>query len=194
MYCQHHSHSSQIQCEKYNNKMTQTEWIKTEPNEEDVSKPSWNSQSLHKSKRYRVQTGKGKGYLCFNKRMYTEQGETLHKLKSTCIQTKKQEGYNSFNKRSSKQGGMLFFCSDCGESFTQIGKLYSHKIREHSAENLYHCNDCGKRFVQRGYLDNHMKIHTGMNLYHCHICGKGFVYGEGVKRHMRIHTRKKSFA
>ncbi|CAB1327624.1 unnamed protein product, partial [Coregonus sp. 'balchen'] len=84
-----------------------------------------------------------------------------------------------------------FSCSDCGERFTLMGKLNSHRIMIPSGKNPYRCDECGKCFVQRGALDSHMRVHTGLNLHRCRDCGKGFVYVRGLNSHWKIHTKEK---
>uniref|UniRef100_A0AAZ3S4R6 C2H2-type domain-containing protein n=1 Tax=Oncorhynchus tshawytscha TaxID=74940 RepID=A0AAZ3S4R6_ONCTS len=109
-----------------------------------------------------------------------------------------------------------FCCSDCGECFTQMGKLNSHRIMIHSRGNQFRCDECGKCFAQWGYLDSHMKIHTRVNcgkvftqsdrfepslttlkdhpgekLYCCGECGKYFSNAGSLNYHRRSHTEEK---
>ncbi|XP_055785635.1 oocyte zinc finger protein XlCOF8.4-like [Salvelinus fontinalis] len=186
-YDQYSTQSSQTQSEEYKDR--------TKFKEVDSSKPTSGSRPQPESRR--TQTEKGKSFI-------SSKGRKSMDLKSPVQRRRHTEDKS-------------FCCSDCGERFTQMGRLNSHRIMIHSRGNKFRCDECGKCFAQWGYLDSHMRIHTRVNcgkvftrserfepslttlkdrtgekLYCCVECGKYFSNTGSLNYHRRSHTEKKS--
>ncbi|XP_029610832.1 uncharacterized protein LOC115195174 [Salmo trutta] len=110
-----HKSSSQIQSEEYIDKTASTEQIKTEPKEEDSSEPTSESQPLR-----------------ISKRTLTEKDTLSSKVRKS-MDLKSPVHRRSYTEMREKP----FCCSDCGERFTLMGKLNSHRIMMHSGKNPY---------------------------------------------------------
>ncbi|XP_055764400.1 oocyte zinc finger protein XlCOF8.4-like [Salvelinus fontinalis] len=186
-YDQYSTQSSQTQSEEYKDR--------SKPKEVHSSKPTSGSRPQPKSRRTQAEKGK---------RFISSKGRTSVDLKSPA-------------QRRCQTEVKSFCCSDCGERFTQMGKLNSHRIMIHSRGNQFRCDECGKCFAQWGYLDSHMKIHTRVNcgkvftqsdrfkpslttlkdhtgekFYCCGECGKYFSNAGSLTYHRRSHTEEKS--
>ncbi|XP_073832910.1 uncharacterized protein [Musca autumnalis] len=78
-------------------------------------------------------------------------------------------------------------CDICGQSFSQLGNLRTHKLR-HTGIKAYKCQECPKDFFTGKELKAHMLSHTGIWPHICEICGKRCRDGGVLSAHMRRHT------
>ncbi|XP_029612415.1 gastrula zinc finger protein XlCGF48.2-like isoform X1 [Salmo trutta] len=163
-YDQYSTQSSQTQSEEYKDKMASTEHIKREPKEDDSSEPTSDSHPQ-----------------CKLKKTWTEKGQSSNGRKSMDLKSPVQRRHTEVQP---------FCCSDCGEHFTQMGKLDAHR-KAHTGEKPHRCGECGKCFTQVGYLNYHRKTHTGEKPHRCNDCGKCFFRVGDLTLHMRIHTGEK---
>ncbi|XP_045554828.1 oocyte zinc finger protein XlCOF8.4 [Salmo salar] len=163
-YDQYPTQSSQTQSEEYKNRMASTEQIKTEPKEDNSSEPTSDCQSQ-----------------CKLKKTWTEIGQSSKGRKTMALRSPVQRSHTEEKP---------FCCSDCGERFTQMGKLDAHR-KAHKGKKPHRCDECGKCFTQVGYLNYHRKTHTGEKPHRCHDCGKCFYRVGDLTLHMRIHTGEK---
>ncbi|XP_055764026.1 zinc finger and SCAN domain-containing protein 22-like [Salvelinus fontinalis] len=164
-YDQYPTQSSQTQSEEYKDTMAFTEEIKTDPKVDDSSEPTSDSQPQ-----------------CKLKKTWTEKGQSSNGGESLDLKSPVQ--------RRSHTEDTSFCCSDCGERFTQMGKLDAHR-KAHKGKKPHRCDECGKCFTQVGYLNYHRKTHTGEKPHRCHDCGKCFYRVGDLTLHMRIHTGEK---
>ncbi|KAM9398107.1 uncharacterized protein ACWYII_033072 [Salvelinus alpinus] len=161
-YDQYPTQSSQS--EEYKDTMAFTEEIKTEPKEDNSSEPTSDSHPQ-----------------CKLKKTWTEIGQSSKGRKTMDLRSPVQRSHTEEKP---------FCCSDCGERFTQMGKLDAHR-KAHKGKKPHRCDECGKCFTQVGYLNYHRKTHTGEKPHRCHDCGKCFYRVGDLTLHMRIHTGEK---
>nr|XP_046175425.1 gastrula zinc finger protein XlCGF48.2-like isoform X1 [Oncorhynchus gorbuscha] len=163
-YDQYSTQSSQTQSEEYEDRMASTEQIKTEPKEDNSSEPTSDSYPQ-----------------CKLKKTWTEIGQSSKGRKTMDLRSPVQMSHTEEKS---------FCCSDCGERFTQMGKLDAHR-KAHKGKKPHRCDECGKCYTQSGYLNYHRKTHTGEKPHRCHDCGKCFYRVGDLTLHMRIHTGEK---
>lgn len=85
---------------------------------------------------------------------------------------------------------LLYKCSHCQKSFTELKKLQMH---QQAHERAFGCNWCGKGFYQSADLRRHLRTHTGERPYLCTWCSKSFSQRSNLRRHMRIHTGERPY-
>lgn len=88
------------------------------------------------------------------------------------------------------RGGVLYKCSHCRKSFTELEKLQVH---QQAHERAFGCNWCGKGFYQSADLRRHLRTHTGERPYLCTWCSKSFSQRSNLRRHVRIHTGERPY-
>lgn len=85
---------------------------------------------------------------------------------------------------------MLYKCSLCKKSFTELKKL---RVHQQAHERAFGCNWCGKGFYQSADLRRHLRTHTGERPYLCTWCSKSFTQRSNLLRHVRIHTGERPY-
>lgn len=85
---------------------------------------------------------------------------------------------------------VLYKCSHCRKSFTELKKL---QIHQQAHERAFGCNWCGKGFYQSADLRRHLRTHTGERPYLCTWCSKSFSQRSNLRRHVRIHTGERPY-
>ncbi|KAG7334892.1 hypothetical protein KOW79_001488 [Hemibagrus wyckioides] len=85
---------------------------------------------------------------------------------------------------------VLYKCSHCRKSFTELKKLQMH---QQAHERAFGCNWCGKGFYQSADLRRHLRTHTGERPYLCTWCSKSFSQRSNLRRHVRIHTGERPY-
>lgn len=91
---------------------------------------------------------------------------------------------------SMEHGKVLYKCSHCRKSFTELKKLHVH---QQAHERAFGCNWCGKGFYQSADLRRHLRTHTGERPYLCTWCSKSFSQRSNLRRHVRIHTGERPY-
>uniref|UniRef100_A0AAY5KGI8 C2H2-type domain-containing protein n=1 Tax=Esox lucius TaxID=8010 RepID=A0AAY5KGI8_ESOLU len=86
-----------------------------------------------------------------------------------------------------------FYCSDCGRTFTLLGRLRDHYLHQHKFTGPYPCSQCEKTFIELRYLVEHETIHSGEFPYQCSVCQKKFRTAKSLTLHSRKHTGEKPF-
>lgn len=118
--------------------------------------------------------------------LITEASE-LEELHNTAQQN--QEG-SVENVSKEVQGELMYKCSHCRKSFTELKKLHVH---QQAHERAFGCNWCGKGFYQSADLRRHLRTHTGERPYLCTWCSKSFSQRSNLRRHVRIHTGERPY-
>ncbi|XP_060758628.1 zinc finger protein 180 [Neoarius graeffei] len=85
---------------------------------------------------------------------------------------------------------VLYKCSHCRKTFTELKKLQMH---QQAHERAFGCNWCGKGFYQSADLRRHLRTHTGERPYLCTWCSKSFSQRSNLRRHVRIHTGERPY-
>lgn len=73
-------------------------------------------------------------------------------------------------------------CEICGNQYTTVGLLNTHKKRQH-AEQKFECDVCFVAFDQPRKLLHHRRIHSEPMKIHCRYCQLGFFNAKSLNKH-----------
>lgn len=81
----------------------------------------------------------------------------------------------------------LYFCDQCGKSFSEKGNFNVHLTR-HTGQKQFECDECGRKEFTLHLLKLHVRIkHRGELPYVCKYCGQRFDNCIKRLRHERGH-------
>ena len=90
----------------------------------------------------------------------------------------------------------LFSCSQCDQSFANLGELNKHEA-EHKSDKPYSCSQCDKKFKNPCELNQHEAEHQSDKPFSCKKCGKNFVKNEVLGREfmkqLKLYKKHKNF-
>ncbi|KAK7471805.1 hypothetical protein BaRGS_00035544, partial [Batillaria attramentaria] len=87
---------------------------------------------------------------------------------------------------------MPAMCKECGATYSQMGNLKLHVMREHTGERPFVCEVCGVSFIRAVDLARHTRQkHTGERPFACDLCDSAFAIKGSLTAHMRIHEKDK---
>merc|ERR1719186_1923414 len=75
----------------------------------------------------------------------------------------------------------LFQCTECGEEFSRISALKTHRANK---KKKHKCEECGSVFALSTTLQTHRLTHLEENPFKCHICPKQFTQGLNLRKHI----------
>lgn len=82
-------------------------------------------------------------------------------------------------------------CSECGETFSSINLLNTHKKTHTSSRTQpYACRKCNLRFSRSEDLHNHVRVHDGKSIFSCTLCDRMFAHSKNLTNH--VHKSHKS--
>ncbi|KAH8292404.1 hypothetical protein KR054_009406, partial [Drosophila jambulina] len=82
----------------------------------------------------------------------------------------------------------LYFCDQCGKSFSEKGNFNIHLTR-HTGVKQFECEECGRKEFSQHLLNLHVRVkHRGELPYVCKYCGQRFGNCNLRLRHERNHN------
>ncbi|XP_016975341.1 zinc finger protein 32-like [Drosophila rhopaloa] len=121
-----------------------------------------------------LKTSRAKSKQCLKKKTNEENVETPVKRSKT-----KEEKYATRNKwaalkRAHAKEQRLYFCDQCGKTFSEKGNFNVHLTR-HKGTKEFQCKECDRKEFTQHLLNLHVRVkHRGELPYVCKFCGQRF--------------------